>query len=215
MPLIQDTLDLLNSFIQFRGARSPDVAPTGMARLWYDKTTNKLKLSKSGAAFADLEAIPTAKLDDDAVTTDKLDPTTIQYAAVAVTNAQLKALRAAPKTLVAAPGAGFALEFVSALLLLDYGTNVLTEEDDNLAVRYTDGSGVIVSQAIEATGFIDQSADTLTNALSKVDVIAAKSGSENKALVLHNTGAEEFGGNAAADTVLRVKVLYRIHQTSW
>lgn len=136
-------------------------------------------------------------------------------AEVAITNAEIKALRATPKTLVAAPGAGKVLEFVSAVLLLDYGSNALTESADNLAVRYTDGSGTIVSQAIECTGFIDQTADTATNALAKIDGIAAKSACENKALVLHNTGDGEFGGNAGADTTMRVKVTYRVHATGW
>lgn len=138
-----------------------------------------------------------------------------RYAQVTLTNAQIKALRATPVTLVAAPGAGKYLEFVSAQLFLDYGSNALTETADNLAVRYTDGSGTIVSQAIEATGFIDQTADTATNALPKIDAIAAKTACENKALVLHNTGDGEYGGNAGADTVMRVKIVYRVHQTGW
>lgn len=139
----------------------------------------------------------------------------LRYAEVALTNAQIKALRATPATLVAAPGAGKYLEFVSAVLFLNYGSNALTESADNLAVRYNNGSGTIVSQAIECTGFIDQTADTSTNALPKIDAIASKAASENQALVLHNTGDGEFGGNAAADTVMRVKIAYRVHQTGW
>jgi hypothetical protein len=92
---------------------------------------------------------------------------------------------------------------------------VLTESADNLAVKYTDGSGVQVSQDIEATGFIDAAADTATCAQPKIDAIAAKAGCENKALVLHNTGDGEYGGNAGADTVLRVKVNYRVWPTGW
>lgn len=135
---------------------------------------------------------------------------------VALTNAEIKALRATPKTLVAAPGTGKVLEFVSAVLLLDYGgTNVFTESADNLAIRYNNGSGVIVSEAIETTGFIDQAADTLTNAIAKADTIAAKSGSEGLALVLHNTGDGEIAGNAGNDNLLRVKVRYVVWSTGW
>lgn len=135
---------------------------------------------------------------------------------VSLTNAEIKALRATPKTLVAAPGTGKVLEFLGALLLLDYGgTNVFTETADNLAIRYNNGSGVIVSEAIESTGFIDQSADTLTNAIPKIDVIAAKTGSENLSLVLHNTGDGEIAGNAANDNTMRVKVTYRVWSTGW
>jgi predicted RecA/RadA family phage recombinase len=140
-----------------------------------------------------------------------LDGSILKYAVVALTNAQIKALRAAPVTLVAAPGATKVLEFVSAVLVLTYGTNVLSESAANMAIRYTDGSGAIVSQAIEATGFIDQAANIITNALPKIDAIVVNTGSVNKALVLHNTGAGEYGGNAAADTVMSVKIAYRVH----
>lgn len=139
----------------------------------------------------------------------------IRYAQVTITNAEIKALRATPKTLVAAPGAGKVLEFLGGVLFHDYGTNALTESTDNMAVRYTDGSGAIVSQAIEAGGFVDATADTMTCIQPKIDAIAAKTGCENQALVLHNTGDGEFGGNAAADTVWRAKIAYRVHQTGW
>lgn len=140
------------------------------------------------------------------------DPMT---AVVALTNAEIKALRATPKELVAAPGAGRLLEFISALLLLDYGTNALTESTDNLGVKYHDGSGTQISETIEAGGFIDATADTMTTSRAKLDGIVAKSACENKALVLHNLGDGEFGGNAGADTVMRVRSVYRVHVTGW
>lgn len=176
-------------------------------------------------ATADLEssAVSTAKIAADAVTSAKiaanvvatadLDISTIQTAEVSITNAQMLALRATPVTLVAAPGAGKIIEFVSATLLFDY-TGAYTETADNMAIRYTDGSGTIVSQAIEATGFVDATADTSTNALPKIDVISAKSACENKALVLHNTGDGEYGGGNAANAV-RVKTAYRVWSTGW
>ncbi len=139
----------------------------------------------------------------------------LRYAEVTLTNAQIKALRATPVTLVAAPGAGRILEFIAAVFLLDYGSNALTETADNLQVKYNNGSGAAASETIEMTGFIDQTADTMTTARAKVDVIVAKSGCENQALVLHNTGDGEFGGNAGNDTTMRVKVAYRVHQTGW
>lgn len=144
-----------------------------------------------------------------------LEGTSIKYAAVALTNANIKALRATPITLVAAPGVGKVLEFVSVVLFLDYGTNVLTESDDNLAVKYVDGSGAAASETIEMTGFIDAAADTMTVGIAKNDVIVAKTGCTNCALVLHNTGSGEFGGNAGNDTLLRAKVAYRVHTTGW
>ena len=80
----------------------------------------------------------------------------LRYADVLLSNADVKALRATPKTLVAAPGTGRMLEFLSAVVMLKAGANVLVEATANLAVRYKDGSSVQVSQTIEMTGFIDQ-----------------------------------------------------------
>ncbi|MCW8128920.1 MAG: hypothetical protein KIS92_00920 [Planctomycetota bacterium] len=137
----------------------------------------------------------------------------LQTAEVSITNTEMLNLRATPKTLVAAPGSGKVLEFVSAVLLFDY-TGAYTESDDNLAVKYTDGSGAALSDAIESTGFVDATADTLTTARAKADAIVAKSGSENKALVLHNTGDGELGGGNAANAV-RVKITYRVWSTGW
>jgi hypothetical protein len=136
-----------------------------------------------------------------------------QWAEVTITNTEALALRAAPKTLVAAPGAGKVLEFVSLQLFLDY-TAAYTESTANLAVKFENGSGAAVSQAIEATGFADATADTITNGLAKIDAIVAKTGSENKALVLHNTGAGEWGGGDAAN-VIRAKVAYRVWSTGF
>lgn len=129
---------------------------------------------------------------------------------VTITSAEILALRATPKTLVSAPGAGLLLEFVSMQLILDYNSAAYTESTDNLAVKFVNGSGAQVSQAIEATGFIDQTADTVTNALPKIDAIVAASGAVNKALVLHNTGDGEY---AAGNSPIRAKVVFRLHKT--
>lgn len=137
----------------------------------------------------------------------------IQYAEVSIAAAALATLRATPVTLVAAPGAGKILQFLGAELILDWVTPGFTETTDNMAVKYVDGSGVAVSQAIECTGFIDQVADTKTNALPKIDVIATKAQSENVPLVLHNTGDGEWGGSGGS--ALRVKISYRTVNSGW
>jgi hypothetical protein len=137
----------------------------------------------------------------------------VQQAEVSLTNAQVLALRATPIQMVAAPGAGKVLQFLGAELFFDY-TAAYTESDDNLVFRYTDGSGAKVSEEIETTGFLDATADTATNAIPKPDVIVAKTGCDNKAIVLHNSGDGEFGGGNAAN-VVRVRVIYRIVAAGW
>jgi hypothetical protein len=145
----------------------------------------------------------------------ELDATTIQYAEVSIAAAAIRTLRATPVQLVAAPGAGKFVEFVSAQLFLDYGGAALTESSDNLAVRLNDGSGLAVSETIETTGFIDQTADTITNAIQIKDRIVSKANGENKKLVLHNTGSAEFGTAGTPTSALRVKVAYRVHSTGF
>lgn len=136
----------------------------------------------------------------------------IRFAEVTVSSAELLALRATPKTLVVAPGAATVLEFVSAMLLLDYNSAAYVEAGDNLAVRYTGTTGVQASDTIETTGFIDQTADTLTTARAKLDVIAAKTACENQPLVLHNIGGAEF---TTGNSPMRVKINYRVWATGW
>ena len=127
-----------------------------------------------------------------------------------ITSAQVKAIRATPIAVVPAPGLGKSLEFVSALLQLNYGTNAFTGPQ-NLAVRYKDGASAQVSQNITGAGFIDQAGDMVTSAAAKVDAIATRAVAENQPLVLHNIGAGEIAGNAANDSLLHVKVFYRVH----
>lgn len=131
-------------------------------------------------------------------------------AKVSLTNVNIKALRATPITLVAAPGANLLLEFVSAVLVKSVGANALTETADNLAIRYTNGAGLIVSESIETTLFIDTTTKIMTTAAPKLDQIIITASAYNQALVLHNTGDGEFGGNAAADITMDVYTSYRV-----
>lgn len=179
------------------------------------KTLPRTVESFATIAAADLEtgAVGAAALAAGSIVSAAMNETLVKIATVALTNANVLALRATPITIVSAPGAGKVLELISITLYFDY-TAAYTETADNLAVRYTDGSGVIVSQAIETTGFLDATADTMTNGLPKIDAIAAKTGCENKALVLHNTGDGEFGGGNAAN-VINVRTVYRVNPTLW
>lgn len=134
-----------------------------------------------------------------------------RIAEVTLTSTEVKALAATQQTLVAAPGAGKAIMFLGASLKLNYGgTNAFTESSVTLGIKYTDDSGVQVSSTIEATGFIDQTADTFTSAIPAADAIVAASAAENQALVLDNLGGSEIAGNAADDNTLAISVVYSI-----
>ena len=135
---------------------------------------------------------------------------TVQYADVTLTSTEIKALATTPIELVAAPAAGSTILFLGALLKLNYGgTNAFTEAGDNLGIKYTDAAGVQVSGTIESTGFIDQTADTYTNAIPAGDAIVAATGAEAQALVLDNLGSN-FAGNAADDNTMTIRVYYEV-----
>lgn len=137
----------------------------------------------------------------------------IQRGYVSITPAQIRALRATPIALVAAPGVGKYVEFVSAHLWLDFGTvahDAPVNAGDDLGIRYTDGSGQLVASA-EATGFINGASDQHRHVYATA--LGPATNSEitpvtNAALVLDNVGAAEYAGTG--DSPLKVEVFYRI-----
>lgn len=131
-------------------------------------------------------------------------PGMVSFVDVTVTSAELLALNATPKTLVAAPGAGKILVFEGAVLTMDYKSAAYAVDlGDDLAVKYTNGSGTAVAQC-EATGLLDQTSDQVR----WIRPFAAASGDSsitpvaNAPLVLHMLGSEATTGNS--DVKLRV-----------
>lgn len=131
---------------------------------------------------------------------------------VTVTSAQLLALRATPVTIVPAPGAGKVAEFVGGLAIADNGTAYVVGTND-IALRYKDDSGDLISQTVDTAGLLDQTSDIMTTLLPvTADSKTPKADCENQPIVLHNTGAGEL---TTGTGVLRVKVTYRIWKTGW
>lgn len=216
------TLNAGSGVVVAPAATSP--AQTAEGSVVWDSDDDLLTVGDGSARKTMVSTAATQTLTNKTLTTPTLtapafgsSPTgdgVTQWVEVALTAAEVKALRATPKTLVAAPGAGKYAEFVSAQLFLDYGTTQFAEDGggSNLGVRYTNGSGVQVSEDIEMTGYITQAGDYSTNTQAKKDAIVAKAGCENQALVLHNIGAGEI---VTGDSTMRVKVAYRVWTTGW
>lgn len=144
---------------------------------------------------------------DDAVTSPKLDESTVQYAEVEISAAEILALFTTAKELVAAPGSGKVLEFISLTLAYDYGTVVYTiGSATNLEVKITDKTGASVSTTQAVTGMIDQATDQL-RALDKLE--ASVTPVVNAPLCLALAGADPTAG----DGTIHAKVAYRVHAT--
>ena len=139
-----------------------------------------------------------------AVTSDKLEAPLTRYADVALTSAQIKALKATPITLVAAPGADLAIVPEAIALVVNYGgTNAFTEDADDLSIGYATGAEIM---EIESTGLIDQLNDewryiTFEHAETFIP-------EENVAVVITNLD-DEIAGNAGNDNTIHVRIYYR------
>ena len=128
---------------------------------------------------------------------------------VACNNACIKGLRAAPLELVAAPGADKFIELKSAVLIMNYGTNVLTESSDDLVIEYETGTDI--TAAIDSTNFLDQAGDILKIVEPSAAVVITAANAVNKNIRLFNTGDGELAGNAGNDTTLSIRVSYTVH----
>lgn len=135
-----------------------------------------------------------------------------RYTTVTVSSAELLALRATPKSLVPAPGAGRILEFVSMMAIAQNGTAYVVGTND-LAVRYKDGSGDIISQTLDTAGFLDQTSAIMSQVGPlATDSKTPKTDCDNQPLVLHNTGAGEL---TTGTGTLDLKITYRVWKSGW
>lgn len=202
----------ITSNADFLAAGSNEIAAQAVTMAKLQRGTNgQLIIGATGADPAYQSVTGDVTINSTGVTTigggkislSMLQNQVLQQITVPITNAEFLNLRAAPKTLVAAPAAGSVHQLVSATLSSLASGGAYTETADNLAVRYTDGLGAIASGDIETTGVIDSTAQKYSFAgpAACLPVPAA-------ALVLHNTGDGEFGGGNAANT-MKLQVYYR------
>ena len=139
----------------------------------------------------------------------------VQMTEVSIAAAAVATLNSVPVTLVAAPGAGYMLVFHQAVLLLDYTAPGFTESSDNLIINWGTSTPQAASETIEMTGFIDQTADSVTFGVANggaSPAIGAATKFDNLPLVLFNAN-DEFGGSGGS--ALRVKTFFSVVPTGF
>jgi len=139
-----------------------------------------------------------------------MDATGPFSATVTLTAAQVLALETTRIQVVAAPGSGLILEFVSAMLSFNYTADfTVTNADNGFIIQYD--NGVDVSESIDMNTFLEGSADAIRwmNPSSTADKVLE--GGINKKLEIFNEGTGDVADGTGSTVI--VKVIYRVHST--
>ena len=121
---------------------------------------------------------------------------------ITISSAELLALRATPKELVAAPGAGKVLQFMGAVGFLDYNSETYAN-NGILTIKYTDNDGTAVSDPVAAANLFHQ----VDDCYEEFAILSAETElTVNVALVL----SEDTGEAITGDSPIIMKIFYRI-----
>ena len=138
-----------------------------------------------------------------------LEADLLRYVDVQLTNVQVKALRATPITLVAAPGVNRAIIVREVYAVCDSAAGAYTETVNNFAIEYSNGNDILV---VEATGWIDQTSVNLR--LKRPDYTTAEFiPTVNQAVQVKNNGAGEIDGGHSNNS-LSWRVWYSVVDTA-
>jgi hypothetical protein len=142
--------------------------------------------------------VTATQLASEAVTSAKLLYPLIQVAEVSISSAEMTNLFSSAKVLVDAPGAGYALVFMGAAAILDYGGTAFATAA-NVTVRYRTAT-TTVSTTLTGAGFFHGTADAMTThkAITTDYVIAS-----NDSLALYSSANFTLG-----TSTVRYKVWY-------
>jgi hypothetical protein len=131
---------------------------------------------------------------------------------VVLTAAQVKALRATPITIVAAPGAGKFINVVTMAWKLTYGgTSAFTAAvGQTIPLAYTNVSGTPLATSGFSNSSITATSNQIGYAVMTNSLGIASTSRENQPIVAYNSSATEITGNAANDNTITVSVTYQI-----
>lgn len=126
---------------------------------------------------------------------------------VAIANAACRTLNATPVQVIPAPGVGKAIVDISVQAKLVYATAAFDSvgAGDDLAFKYTDGSGAKVCGDIETVGWLDQSSSAWR---ATGPVVTSMTPVANAPVVAQILTGEIYGAAGGGSLVIRAQ--YRI-----
>jgi len=124
---------------------------------------------------------------------------------IKLTTAQVKAMNGTPVALVAAPGIGKVIEFISAVLFLDHDGGGDYANGGNIIIRTRGGTPITLSQIVTSAAGVNISNDGYSIMLA-VNTPVLLAADVNKGIELY-CNADHITGTSP----MTVKVTYRIH----
>jgi hypothetical protein len=132
----------------------------------------------------------------------------IQVVEYNITEANIVGMNGTPVTVLAAQGAGTAIEFISAVLIYDYDTAAYTGGGD-VTLEYT--GGATLSTTVAAANSFAAAGDKVFS-MAALDAAGGYTMPVNTGIDITNaTGAFVDPGTAAG--VGRIRIAYRVHTT--
>ncbi len=160
----------------------------------YDAKTSGQILVGDGTDVASVAVSGAATLSSAGVVT--FGATQVRYVAVPVSSAELLAINATPKAIVAAPGTGYTTVIHRALFVLNYNSAPYAN-NGILGLYETDASGTLLTGTLTLAVFLDETADTQKEVTgSAASATTGLTRGDNKAIVLTQAGGESVTGNS-------------------
>ena len=126
---------------------------------------------------------------------------TIYVEEVALSAANIIAMYTTPVQVVAKKGAGKVIEFISAVVIVDYNSTQFTSGG---VVSFREETSATVLSSTIAASVINAAADSITKVTDTAVTLT-----ENKGIFISNA----TGAFATGNSPVRVKVAYRVHST--
>lgn len=151
-------------------------------------------------AIEEAASIGTSELENNAVTSDKLDQSILKVADITISSSEVLAIFTTPKTLIAAPGAGLAIAVEAIYSTISFNTTAYAAgTGETLNIQYD--SGPTVASLTEA--FVESAASARAYVPATTSTVAP---AVNTALVAKMSATNPTLGNSP----IKIRVIYRI-----